>query len=89
MKKLDEKELEHIADMGAFGYNAKKMALILGLTEIEVSQALKDVNSDIYKYYNIGKANFNFVIDKKLFKMAQDGDLKALEKLQERNKYTM
>ena len=79
---------EKIIDFGAFGYNSIKIADILGIDDnSEIELMLNDENSKLYKLYQKGKSMYDYAIDNKLFKLAQSGDLKAFELLEQRKIY--
>jgi hypothetical protein len=58
----------------------------MGFNKNEVEKAMKDVNSVFYELYEAGKNQSMYLLDLKLFEMAQSGDIKALEKLEQRKK---
>lgn len=84
--KIEKENEEQIINFGVFDYDALKIANILGLTETEVENEMKNENSDLSKLLQKGKDMSDFVIDLKLFEMAKSGDIKALEKLDFRKK---
>lgn len=81
---IDEEKIEHIINFGAFGYSARKMAIILEWPEDEIKGYLKDKDSTFYKAYYKGKETEEYMLDKKLFEMALSGDLEALERYETR-----
>lgn len=82
-RNIDEAMKEKIINCGAFGYDEKRMAAILELTVKEVKE-LMDSESEFEQLYERGKMRGDYVLDLKLFEMAQAGDLKALEKYEQR-----
>ncbi len=82
--KITKEQEEQIINFGVFGYSEKKIANILGLDVTEVSNDINNKNSDLFKLLEKGKDMSDYVIDLKLFQMAQSGDIKALDKLQRR-----
>jgi hypothetical protein len=80
---LSEKETEAITNFGAFGYDASRMASILGWGEDEVVKLLSSP-SEFAKLVQKGKDMAGYAIDQKLWSMALSGDMKALEKFEER-----
>lgn len=82
--KIKEEQKEKIINMGVFDYPASKIANILSFDEEEVKKEMKNKDSELYKLLLKGKDMADYVIDLKLFEMAKVGDIKALEKLQER-----
>jgi len=83
---LTEKESEMIINFGAFGYPADKCAIVLGWDISEVDWLMKNTESEFYQRYQQGKIKADYVIDLKLFEMAQSGDLRSLAKWEERTK---
>lgn len=75
---IDEHE-EMIVNFGAFSYSNEKMAAILLINEKQIAIEMEDENSDFYRLYTKGKNMRDYVLDLKLFEMAQSGDLKALD----------
>jgi len=75
---IDEYE-EMIVNFGAFSYSNEKMAAILLINEKQIAIEMEDKNSDFYRLYTKGKNMRDYVLDLKLFEMAQSGDLKALD----------
>ncbi|WP_395652663.1 hypothetical protein [Brevundimonas sp.] len=80
---LSEKEIEAITNFGAFGYDASRMASILGWREDEVVKLLSSP-SEFAKLVQKGKDMAGYAIDQKLWSMALSGDMKALEKFEQR-----
>ena len=72
-------DYEKVVNFGAFNYSAHKMAAILLMEESEVLSLLEDKKSEFYKHYQKGVHTSDYVLDMKLFEMAQGGDLKAME----------
>jgi len=66
-------------NFGAFSYSNEKMAAILLINEKQIAIEMEDKNSDFYRLYTKGKNMRDYVLDLKLFEMAQSGDLKALD----------
>ena len=83
---LTEDQKNLIVDAGAFNYDAKRIANITELPESEIEAELKNPNSEISLLYEKGLFRADYVIDQKLFELAQRGDIKALEKLELRKK---
>ena len=69
---------EMIANFGALGYDAKKMSSILGVPEIEIVQELKNQDSEFSKLFQKGVDMSEYVIDMKIFNLANQGDMKAI-----------
>lgn len=83
---ITDKEKDMIINFGAFGYAPRKMSDILVWELSEVSNLYQDQKSEFYKYYREGKARADYVIDMKLFEMAQSGDMKAMAEFEKRTK---
>lgn len=81
---IEKEKEEQIVNFGVFGYDSEKMANILGVSKEEIENEMKDENSTFYKLLEKGRDRSDYVIDLKLFEMAQSGDIKALEKLDSR-----
>lgn len=79
---FSEKEAERIRNAGAFGYSAESVAMLLGVDTGWVEKSLKNVDSDLYRLYHSGRVFAEYSIDLKLFELARNGDLKALEDFQ-------
>lgn len=77
---------EQIVNFGAFNYDTRKIANILGVSVSEIEKALKDNNSHLSRLLEKGKDMCDYVIDLKLFEMAKSGDIKAIEKLEIRKR---
>jgi len=84
MRNLTSEETDVIINLGAFQYPAAKMANVLGWTEPEVTAEFTNQKSEFYKLYTSGKDKADYVIDLKLFELAQTGDLKALDEFENR-----
>lgn len=89
MTELTPEQIKMLKNMGALSYPASKIASIMELNLEEVVNAMKDHDSDFYKIYMAGQNMANYLIDLKLFDMAQSGDIKAIDKLNERQKNMM
>ncbi|MFD1292650.1 hypothetical protein ACFQ5N_02270 [Lutibacter holmesii] len=81
---IEKEQEEQIVNFGAFQYNNLKMANILNVTEKEVEIEMENKNSLLYNLYLKGKDRADYVIDLKLFEMAKSGDIKALNKFENR-----
>jgi len=75
---------EMIANFGALGYDAKKMSSILGVSEIEIVQELKNKDSEFAKLFQKGVDMSEYVIDIKVFNLAKQGDLAAIALFEKR-----
>jgi len=84
MKQLANEEKEMIINFGSLGYNANRCAGVLETEESEITKLMADKNSEFSKLYARGQYRAEYVIDVKLFELAQTGDIKAIEKLEAR-----
>lgn len=75
---------EIIINFGAFGYDAKKMSSILGVSEVEIIQELKNKDSEFAKLFQKGVDMSEYVIDVKIFALAKQGDLAAIALFEKR-----
>lgn len=75
---------EIIINFGAFGYDAKKMSSILGVSEVEIIQELKNKDSEFAKLFQKGVDMSEYVIDLKIFNLAKQGDLEAIKVFEKR-----
>lgn len=83
---IKKEQEEQVINFGVFDYDAKKIASILGFDKTEVSEELKNKDSKLCLLLQKGKDMADYVIDLKLFEMAKTGDIKALEKLDQRKR---
>ena len=85
-----EEILSKVAWCGTLGF---PLCRILNVVEVEDEEQFKeDFNnpqSRVYRMYQKGKDKADYVIDKKLFDMASNGDMRALEKFEERKSYNL
>ena len=82
--KIKKEQEEQIINFGALDYDSRIIASLLGLDEEEVEAYLNNKESEFSKLFQRGKDMADYVIDLKLFEMAKSGDIKALEKLENR-----
>jgi hypothetical protein len=82
--KLTEEQEKQIINFGAFEYSSEKMANILMFNLIDIVKEMKDKNSTFFKLYQKGKDTSDYVIDLKLFELGKSGDVKAIEKFEQR-----
>ena len=73
-----------VVNFGALGYDTKIMSSILGVTETEILQELKNKDSEFYKLYQNGVDMSKYVIDLKIFEMAKSGDVNAIALFEKR-----
>lgn len=84
MKQWTEREKEMIINFGSLSYDANRCAGIMEIDEELIEKQLADKNSEFAKLYARGQYRAEYVIDVKLFELAQTGDIKAIEKLEAR-----
>jgi hypothetical protein len=82
MDNLTEEQQKMLKNMGALGYDAATIAAIMDFEEDELERRLEDDSSEIRKFYNAGRKYAQYLVDLKLFEMAQSGDIKAIEKIE-------
>lgn len=75
---------EMIVNFGALGYDTKKMSSILGVPEIEILLELKNKDSEFAKLFQKGVDMSEYVIDMKIFNLANQGDMKAITLFEKR-----
>lgn len=86
MINLSDEQKKMMKNMGALGYCPVKISSIMKLDLSDLKKNLQDKSSDISKLYAEGADFAMYIIDLKLFEMAQAGDIKALDKLEQRQK---
>jgi hypothetical protein len=82
--KIKKDQEEIIINCGVFNYNSQKIANILDLSKKDIDLEMKNKNSYLVKLLQKGRDMADYVIDLKLFELAKTGDLKALDKLNDR-----
>ncbi len=86
----DEDFIKKIVNLGTLQYGINQAINILDISEKDQEQFVTDWSnpeSVIGKAYQKGVDKSQYVIDMKLFKMASEGDLKALQKFEERQSF--
>lgn len=84
---MNDKEKEMIINMGALGYPVSLCARVVGVKdEKQFQKDFVDPKSEVYQLYQQGKDRAQYLIDLKLFEMAQSGDIKAMRKLEIRKR---
>lgn len=83
---LNEEIEKKIINMGAMEYDEEKMSSILGIDIFFIKKEMKNEKSNFYKLYKKGKDLYDFAIDMKLFDLAKNGDLKAIDYIEKRKK---
>lgn len=73
--------------MGTLGYPSSKIINVLDIDdEKQFTKDFDNPRSEVAKAYKKGVDKADFIIDSKLFEMAKNGDLKALEKYEIRKR---
>jgi hypothetical protein len=86
----NEEFLKKMVQCGTLGYPLSKIMNIFDVeNERQFAKDFNDINSLIYKYYQKGMDLADFLIDGKLYEMAKDGDLKALEQYEMRKRMNL
>lgn len=79
--------LRKIVQVGTLAYPLSKIINVLDIDDIsQFSLDFDNPNSEIYKSYQKGLDKADFLIDSKLFDMAKNGDLDALNKYEIRKR---
>lgn len=86
MSNYSDEQIKMIKNMGALSYPSNVIASIMNLEVEFVEKELKNKDSEFYKHYNAGYTYANYLIDLRLFEMAQSGDIKAIDKFEMRKK---
>ncbi len=81
--KYDQAFLQEVEGCGALAYPVSKMVNILDITDKNDIEKFtidfNNLNSVVRIAYNKGRDIADYIIDRKLYQMAKDGDLKAME----------
>lgn len=80
VRDLDDKEREMIINFGALNYQPSMIAEILGIDETQVNI---DGNDELAKLYRRGRSIAKYKLQMKVFELAQQGDLKAIQKYEQ------
>lgn len=84
-------QLGKMQHMGILGYPFEKVVNIMDIEDSQLEQFKKDWNnpeSELMRKYQQGVDKAEYAIDIKLFELASKGDLKALQKYEERKAYS-
>jgi len=84
--KYTEEQKEMITNFGALGYDPERCAGVMAVDVAGIVSMMKDKSSEFAKLYALGQYRAEYVIDVKLFELAQAGDIKAVEKLEMRKR---
>ena len=82
---ITEENKEIIINAGAFGYDAEIVASLLQI-DINVIKNQFENKGEFKKLYEFGKNMAKYKLDLKLFEMAKNGDLKALQQFEANKK---
>ena len=83
-----EETIKTMVHMGILGYDVDKCLNIVEVdNEEQFKKDFENPQSVIAKSYKKGKDKADYAIDMKLFEKAKSGDLKALQKYEERKEY--
>ena len=86
----NEDFLKKMVQVGTLGYPLSKILNVLDIdNEKQFTNDFDDPKSKIAISYQKGVDKADFVLDSKLFEMAKNGDLKALQKYEERKRGQM
>lgn len=79
--------LKQIVQVGTLGYPLSKIINVLDIVDpYGFARDFNDPDSVIAKNYQKGVDKADFIMDSKLFEMAKNGDLKAMEKYEARKR---
>ena len=84
--------LKKLTTLGTLGYNIQKIINILDIPFTDQESFVSDFNnpkSEVRNAFQRGVDKSDFAIDQKLFELAQSGDMKAIEKYDERKSRNM
>ena len=79
--------LKKIVGVGTLGYSVSKIINVLDIEEKDIEQFVNDFDdfdSPLRRAYQKGVDKADYAIDTKLFEQAKAGDLKSLQKYEER-----
>lgn len=88
--KYTEDFLKKIVGVGTLGYSVSKIINVLDIEEKDVEQFINDFDnfdSQLRRAYQKGVDKADYAIDTKLFEQAKSGDLKALQKYEQRKNH--
>lgn len=75
-----EEVIRKIVQVGTLGYPLSKVLNVVDIeNEEQFSKDFYNPNSIVFKSYKKGLDKADFILDSKLFDMAKNGDLKALQ----------
>lgn len=82
---MTDKSKRAIVDGGAIGYNAETILMLVDDEDLEeLKKQSEDRDSEFWRLHAKGEVKNQYLIDQKLLEMAQSGDLKAIQKMEQR-----
>jgi hypothetical protein len=82
---ITDENKEIIINSGAFGYDAEVISSLLQV-DIDVIKHQFDNKTEFKKLYEFGKNMAKYKLDLKLFEMAKNGDVKAIQQFETNKK---
>jgi hypothetical protein len=82
---ITDENKEIIINSGAFGYDAEVISSLLQV-DIDVIKQQFDNKTEFKKLYEFGKNMAKYKLDLKLFEMAKNGDVKAIQQFETNKK---
>jgi hypothetical protein len=82
---ITDENKEIIINSGAFGYDAEVMSSLLQV-DIDIIKQQFDNKTEFKKLYEFGKNMAKYKLDLKLFEMAKNGDVKAIQQFETNKK---
>jgi hypothetical protein len=85
-------QLTKIKNCGAYQYPVDKCLRVLELPQKQEADFIEDFDdpdSEVFREYSKGRDQADYYLDTKLFALARDGDMKALDKFEERRRDRM
>jgi len=82
---MTDKSQKAIVEGGAIGYNAETILMLVSDEDFsELTKQSGDRESEFWRLHAKGEVKSQYLIDQKLLEMAQSGDLKAIQKMEQR-----
>ena len=82
---ITDENKEIIINSGAFGYDAEVISSLLQV-DIDVIKQQFNNKTEFKKLYEFGKNMAKYKLDLKLFEMAKNGDVKAIQQFETNKK---
>jgi len=84
---MEKEILNKITQLGTLSYDIDRIVFLINdIDEDTLRKEFYNKDSDIYRAYKKGVLLAEFNIDKKLLELAQNGDIKAIQLLEDRKK---